>query len=207
VPSFGQRRRREWQEGLWESERATTTILTNKNEWPGSDYFITATYRGWICNAWRHRAYWRADRAPRTCNCRCLLAINLDAHAHGQTDGHAARQTGARRWSMTSTAAIFQRRNDVMLTLFFTSYSSDPFPTYTSVITTSPIYKCSAVAEMGDRLATTDMGRKLAGVPFLREEGELGPHQTQCCLDRAYLRTKWHLDPSSRMATTDTGRK
>jgi len=42
--------------------------------------------------------------------------------------------------------------------------------------------KCSAVAEMGDRLATIDMGRKLGGAalpPFLRKE-ELGPHLTQC---------------------------
>jgi len=39
--------------------------------------------------------------------------------------------------------------------------------------------KCSAVAEMGDRLATVDMGRKLGAVPLL---GELGPHLTQCGL-------------------------
>jgi len=31
--------------------------------------------------------------------------------------------------------------------------------------------------------------------------GELGSHLTQCCLGRAYLRTKWHLDPSCRLAT------
>ena len=33
--------------------------------------------------------------------------------------------------------------------------------------------KCSAVAEMRDRLATIDMGRKLAAVPIL--QGELVP--------------------------------
>ena len=38
------------------------------------------------------------------------------------------------------------------------------------------LYKSSAVAEMGDCLATIDMGRKL---------GELGPHLTQCCLGRS----------------------
>jgi len=28
------------------------------------------------------------------------------------------------------------------------------------------LYKCSAIAEMGDRLATVDMGRKLRAVPL-----------------------------------------
>ena len=43
--------------------------------------------------------------------------------------------------------------------------------------------KCSAVAEMGDRLATIDMGRKLGGcAPFARRE--LDPHVTQCGLGR-----------------------
>ena len=55
---------------------------------------------------------------------------------------------------------------------------------------------------MGDRLATIDMGQNWEAVPLL--EGELGPHVTQCGLARAeaYLHTKWHLDPSSRLATT-----
>ena len=40
--------------------------------------------------------------------------------------------------------------------------------------------KSSAVADMGDRLATIDMGQKVGGLwsPF-REEGELGTHLTQ----------------------------
>jgi len=37
--------------------------------------------------------------------------------------------------------------------------------------------------------------------------GELGPRLTQCRLGEAYLRTKWHLDRSSRLATIDTGLK
>ena len=37
--------------------------------------------------------------------------------------------------------------------------------------------------------------------------GELGPHVTQCGLAEAYYRTKWHLDPSSRLATTNIGHK
>jgi len=58
-------------------------------------------------------------------------------------------------------------------------------------------------------------GRKTgeAAVPLL--EGELGPHVTHCGMGRdlahssplfsaeTYLRTKWHLDPSSRLGTID----
>ena len=56
--------------------------------------------------------------------------------------------------------------------------------------------KCSAIAEMGVRLATIDMGQKECSF-----QGELGPHLTQCGLGRGLLRTKWHLDPSSRLTT------
>ena len=38
------------------------------------------------------------------------------------------------------------------------------------------------IAEMDDRLATIDMGRKEGDVPLSEEE--LGPHQTQCGLGR-----------------------
>jgi len=66
--------------------------------------------------------------------------------------------------------------------------------------------KSSAVAEMCDRLATIEMGQKWGCcAPF--RGGELGPHLTQRGLDLAYLRTKWHLDPSSRLVTIDMGRK
>jgi len=43
--------------------------------------------------------------------------------------------------------------------------------------------KCSAVAEMGDRLASIDMGENCRGgcAPFL-EGGGAGPHLTQCGL-------------------------
>ena len=37
--------------------------------------------------------------------------------------------------------------------------------------------------------------------------GKLGPYLTQFGLGRAYLCTKWHLDPSSCLATRDMGRK
>ena len=55
---------------------------------------------------------------------------------------------------------------------------------------------------MGDRLATIDMGRKLgSSVPIWG--GELGLHLTQCRFNwaEAYLHAKFHLDPSSRLAT------
>jgi len=42
--------------------------------------------------------------------------------------------------------------------------------------------KCTAAAEMGDRLATIDIGQNLGAVPLL--ERELGPHVTQCGLGR-----------------------
>jgi len=31
--------------------------------------------------------------------------------------------------------------------------------------------------------------------------GKLGPYLTQCSWAKAYLGTKWHLDPSNRLAT------
>ena len=61
---------------------------------------------------------------------------------------------------------------------------------------------------MGDHLAAIDMGRKegaAACAPF--GGGKLGPHLTQCGLGEAYLRTKWHHDPSSRLATIVLGQK
>ena len=45
-------------------------------------------------------------------------------------------------------------------------------------------YKSSAVAEMGDRLAAIDMGRKLGTGVSLSVGGELGPHLKQCGLRR-----------------------
>jgi len=49
------------------------------------------------------------------------------------------------------------------------------------------------------------MGRKVKGLlcPF---RGERGPHNTVTWAE-IYLRTEWHLDLSSRLATTDMGQK
>ena len=68
------------------------------------------------------------------------------------------------------------------------------------------LYKCSAVAEMGDRLATIDMGRKL-GCASLGGTGS--PSNTMSSGPRPTFvpTTKWHLDPSSRFAIIDIGRK
>ena len=66
--------------------------------------------------------------------------------------------------------------------------------------------RSSVVAEMGDRLATIDMGWKVRGLlcPFSAGAG----HLTQCRLGRdLYLSIKWYLDSSSRLATTGMGRK
>jgi len=57
---------------------------------------------------------------------------------------------------------------------------------------------------MGDRIATIDMGRKVCGGTVPLSVGELGLHLTQCRLAEAYLRTKWHPDPSNRLATYAT---
>ena len=61
---------------------------------------------------------------------------------------------------------------------------------------------------MGDRLAAIEMGLKVGELlcPLLGGR-ELRPHPTQYRLGKLYLRTKWHLDASSRLATTDMGEK
>jgi len=59
---------------------------------------------------------------------------------------------------------------------------------------------------MGSGMATIDMGRKEGGLlcPF---RGQLGSHLTQCGLGRGLPHTNWHLDPFSRLTTTDMDRK
>jgi len=59
---------------------------------------------------------------------------------------------------------------------------------------------------MGDRLATIDVGRKVGWAAVPPSRRELGPHLTHCRLSR-YLRTTWHLDPSSCLTAIDKGRK
>jgi len=53
---------------------------------------------------------------------------------------------------------------------------------------------------MGDRWVTIDTGQKQgAAMPPFR--WELSPHLTRVARAEVYLHTKWHLDPSSRLAT------
>jgi len=66
--------------------------------------------------------------------------------------------------------------------------------------------KSSAVADIGDRFSTIDMGqndlgRKNGGLLCPFPLGELGPHLPQRCrLGEAYLHNKWHLDPFNHLA-------
>ena len=65
----------------------------------------------------------------------------------------------------------------------------------------------SAVAEMGDRLATIDMGQKLGGSSAFFSWRSWVPIKHKVAWAEAYLRNKWHLDPSSHLATIDMGLK
>jgi len=65
----------------------------------------------------------------------------------------------------------------------------------------------AAVAEIGDRLAAIDMGRKRGHAMPLSGGGSWVPMQHNVAWAEVYLRTKWHLDPSSRLTATDMGRK
>jgi len=71
-------------------------------------------------------------------------------------------------------------------------------------------YNCSAVAQIGDRLATIDMGRNKGLLCPFRRNSWVPIYNIMWPGPRLYLLTKWHLDPSSdssRLATTDMGRK
>jgi len=43
------------------------------------------------------------------------------------------------------------------------------------------LFKCSVVVEMGDHLATIDMGRKLGAVPLLGEAGSISRKSYVAC--------------------------
>ena len=53
---------------------------------------------------------------------------------------------------------------------------------------------------MGDRFATTDTVQKLGAVPLSRGKGSSPSNNVAWA--EVYLRTKWHLDHSSHLATT-----
>ena len=54
---------------------------------------------------------------------------------------------------------------------------------------------------MGDRLATIDMGRKVGGAAVPLSVGGAGSPSNNVAWAKAYLRTKWHLNLSNRLAT------
>jgi len=59
-------------------------------------------------------------------------------------------------------------------------------------------------------VTTIDMGQKQGAAVALSWGGELGPRLKQCGLRawaEVYFRSKWHLHPSSRLATIDMSRK
>ena len=65
-------------------------------------------------------------------------------------------------------------------------------------LTINSHYKSSAVAEMGDRLATIDMGRKVGSGYCGGTGSPLGHHLTQCGLGRGlplYQVTSWSIQP------------
>jgi len=61
-------------------------------------------------------------------------------------------------------------------------------------------FKCSSVAEMGNRLATADMGWKLGGCAPLGR-GSWVPIQHNVAEAESYQIAKFHLDPSNRLVT------
>jgi len=59
---------------------------------------------------------------------------------------------------------------------------------------------------MGDHLVTIDISRRRGLLcPF--QGWELRPHLTYVGWANVYLRSEWHIDPSSCLVTTDKGRK
>jgi len=83
---------------------------------------------------------------------------------------------------------------------------ANPYLVYKVAILCSNPYTNKSLALL--REATVwpqDMGRKVGtAVPI---SGGAGSPPNSVAWAEAYLRTKWYLDPSSRLATTDMGRK
>jgi len=72
-----------------------------------------------------------------------------------------------------------------------------------------PIFVPSGIyLDPSNRLATTDMGRKLGGGLCPLGEGWSWVRiRHNVARAEGYLRTKWHLDLSNRLATISMGRK
>ena len=61
--------------------------------------------------------------------------------------------------------------------------------------------------DLSSRLATIDMGKNWVGWCALFFWGSWFPIEHKVAWAEVYLHTKWHLSPSSRLDTTDIGRK
>jgi len=84
------------------------------------------------------------------------------------------------------------------------SLGGDGFPSYTMWHGPRPTSVANGIL-IHPRLATTDMGQKLGAVPpFL---GSWVPIIHNVAWAEAYPYTKWQLNPSSTLTTTDLGRK
>jgi len=84
----------------------------------------------------------------------------------------------------TFAVLSLQKRNNLELTSYeLNRKNRSPailFPESSNCLVTN---KCSAVAEMGDYLATVDIGPKVGAAVHL-SLGQLDPHLTQCRLGR-----------------------
>jgi len=69
----------------------------------------------------------------------------------------------------------------------------------------TPTVKHPPAVMMWGAFAANGVGR-MALPPSFFWGGGPGSHLTQCRLAEVYIAIKWHLDPSSRLATTEMGR-
>ena len=110
--------------------------------------------------------------------CLSLIYSRICAEKGRQTSTN--ERTNQPTWLLISMQEMFQFDCQTCLKTHFRHCDSWPLsPDLDRIIS-----KCSAVAEMGNRLATIDIGRKLGGcapLPFL---GGDRPHLTQCGLGR-----------------------
>ena len=117
-----------------------------------------------------------------------------------QTDKQINRQTNRRCWKHPPHFAT--------LCWWVNIYTSHPLKLFhlhcgpwkrsQLIFVRNFVNNSSAVAEMGDRLATIGMGRKWEGLLWEGAESPVGPHLTQCGLGRGlplYQVASWSIQP------------
>ena len=123
----------------------------------------------------------------------------------GMTGHNIFHSRQRRSTTVTNTFAFTSSRGDVHWTVAVVSQrvcdsSRSPLSAYSElrpVIPVQTLHKSSAVAEMGDRLATIDMGWR-GGLLCSFPGGGAGRHQTQCGLGRyllPYQVASWSIQP------------